>query len=660
MGGVRYERECQKQYALASEKLVECSRILRRWIRSSYRSAWAIRGNKAIYSNGRARKAVLRFAAIQALVAFCFVSTAYAVEGFNSVIYGPVSYTWQNVTYSQYGVIASNKYNAAAVALGYNPDNFSSEVKAKLSNSSTGGSFYIIAQEFENPDPDGLSVTVQGVAPGFWATAYGLYGQGNVWYAELTKTAITSATEDLQTILNGGSLGGGGGSQPSGDNYFIKADKTSFYQAGVIDFDCICITTTQLETLEANANYSNWNCYYAIAPSPNRFGWYGQFGIISSYPSLNSDGNLVSAQHNGYVIYTPDPSSNIRQIDGRTCLDLRQYNFVQSSGTTATYDFTVYYFYASRNGFEEYTDPVTPPTNWPDNPTVGTPEPPEVPGPVNDTPTQQPIGPTFVISPTFPTYTEVTTMNYSVDLQGILDAMNDHCIHLQDALHWNFDHFWTVLSTKWTNDLSTFKTFLDGQFGWIGDTIVQQMEQTRDYLKELFEWLADQFAFESGGSYNDSTVISWLKKIYSKLGTGSNSRPTDPVADPVETGSWLDTLINNLLTALNDLFPGLLNQVGEFFGGALGNLTSKFPFSIPWDVAAILGLLAANPVAPSVTIPAYTVDAHGLTQAGSYEIDLGDYDAAFGAVRLMMRIAFALYVCVHTKDFLDVIERVMM
>lgn len=702
MGGARHG-EGEVRFTLESEKHSQCSGVQWWRLRSNYGKSWALRWFEAIKGHSNARKILLRFAFVSSLVFLFLTSTAYAVEGFNSVIYGPVSYTWQNVTYSQMGVIASNKYNAAAVALGYNPENFSSEVKAKLSNSSTGGSFYTFAQEFVNPDPDGFSVTAQGVAPGFWATCYGLYGEGNVWYAEVTNSSMTSAKEDLQAILNGGNLGGGGGGSAGnvGDGQITySGDKVYF------TFNLHYCTSGSSRYITMNSV----KYYYSTAKTP-LIGTPFTVSIPSSvYDTIKAghDDMLVMLQPNtGSVLdlqfYYPGDGTSLSweqvtesgasQNDGGKYLVMRktgskkisihyysiqvrtvgEYNnssplFSNDSAAIPTlYDWTAtnsnaIYYGRLFIGCIGVNDSVSvPETNWPETPSVPAPTAPEVPEPDSPTTQPQPDPPTPQTNPTFPVYVDVSTTTYTVDLQGVLDAMNDHCIHLQNALHTEFSDFWTVLSTKMTNDFATLRQFLHGQFGWLGETIQDEMSETRDYLKELFEWLADQFDFTiSGGSYNDSTVVSWLKRIYSKLGTGTSSKPVDPVADPEQTGSWLDTLINNLLTALNDIFPGLLNQVGEFFSGAAGNLKNKFPFSIPWDVAAVLGMLVAEPVAPSVEIPAYTLTSEGLTQVGTYDIDLSDYDAAWGAVRIMMRIAFALYVCVHTKDFLDVIERVMM
>ena len=91
-------------------------------------------------------------------------------------------------------------------------------------------------------------------------------------------------------------------------------------------------------------------------------------------------------------------------------------------------------------------DPVEP--TIPSEPSAPTPVEPVQPDP--STPGQNPV---FISQPT---YVENT---YTADLQGILDALNEHCLHLQNALYANVSDLYNKLSTKLTNDLVQFKVF---------------------------------------------------------------------------------------------------------------------------------------------------------------------------------------------------------
>lgn len=95
-------------------------------------------------------------------------------------------------------------------------------------------------------------------------------------------------------------------------------------------------------------------------------------------------------------------------------------------------------------------------------------------------------------------------------------------------------------------------------------------------------------------------------------------------------------------------------------GNSLNALKTKFPFSIPWDVLAIMTMLVAPAQTPDVDIPQYALDANGdIEVVGTYELDLEDYDAAMGGVRLILKISFVVFLMVHTKDFMELIEAVI-
>lgn len=614
-----------------------------------------------------------------ALVSIFFSLCVLPSEALAYVDYNEMGISWgPNVVkivennVRQYGVVVvtDNIYNAALITLGYSPldSRLTHDVMANLSNASTGGAFYTFAQ-LVHKYYNGSVYDYPGW--GNWGTLdvqANVYGKEYIYWVQYTSAQAASAKEDLQTILNGGSLGGGSSTTfPAGYYYVLDISTPNYKSPYPSDFKgkhfYMHVDSYNAYKSFVDARYSSFGLkMYLDIRRDAQWGDPSWRVIWSHNISVNANDNYretVTRELNlaRRIVWDSSGENLVCFMEGST---VTVNAWLTGTNTASNSLSPTYYVNIIDSSLPTvYLDPNQ--SNWPESDPVEAPQPPELPEPQDPVTDPQPDPPTPQPNPTFPIYVDVSTTSYTADLQGILDAMNDHCMHLQNALHTNFSDFWTSLSTKMTNDYADLRQLLHGQFGWVGETIQDEMSETRDYLKELFEWLADQFDYSiSGGAYNDNTVVSWLKKIYGKLGTGVNSRPADPVADPEQTGSWLDTLINNLMTALNDIFPGLINQVREFFGGALGNLTSKFPFSIPWDVAAILGLLVAEPVAPSVEIPAYTITVEGLTQAGSYDIDLSAYDAAWGAVRIMMRIAFALYICVHTKDFLDVIERVMM
>lgn len=142
-------------------------------------------------------------------------------------IYGPTTYEWQGETYTQAGYYAGNRYDAAMFALGYSRDTIGGLdvlVRAKLSNEGTGGKFYEFAQLWNNPPTDGYGMQ----NPGFWSTAYGVYGAGHVWYAEYSRSLAASAKEDADAVMRGADIGGGSGGTSSGDSGEVDGDSVYF------------------------------------------------------------------------------------------------------------------------------------------------------------------------------------------------------------------------------------------------------------------------------------------------------------------------------------------------------------------------------------------------------------------------------------------------
>lgn len=176
------------------------------------------------------------------------------------------------------------------------------------------------------------------------------------------------------------------------------------------------------------------------------------------------------------------------------------------------------------------------------------------------------------------------------------------------------------------------------------------MQDLQAYLQELFEWLAEQFDFSvSGDSYNDSTVVSWLIRIWSKMGQGIDSRPVDPVSDPIGIGEWLRRLFDGLIDALMGLAATLLGGLAD----DLQTLAGKFPFCVPWDVAAVFALFVAAPVTPYVEYPLYTVGMGGVEEAATVVVDLAPYDGYMAVVRGVELAVFCAALAWKTKDVLS-------
>lgn len=631
-------------------------------------------------------------------------------------------------------IVANNKYNAALFALGYDPndnDKFTDEVKAKLSNESTGGAFYTFASRI-------FPVRTFGDIPwqtsnidfiGLYGTIATLYDVDRIFAVDYDSVLQLAAKVSLEAVLNGGGTSGGG----SGGEVTVPDTITSVASA---TYGSPSQSNTQFQptrsTLSGNARYitdvlrgdnvaypytavfwlyvirsGSWDAALVVLKCkslPNSVTSASDTSIGSVDLRVTGTGGYKAYfWRYGDLTYEYVNDSSIRKSVGlnvtagkrsaydSTMSDNDVFRLGQSAPNTPFGISGVYTAAYNLNCLS--VTPVIPDTNWPepDDP-LPEPDPPEVPdvpdeqpitqpNPTNPTVPTQPTDPVGGTPPQYDPISLTTEPTYQTpDLSAVLDAMNQHCIHLQNAIHTMGDDLGTYLGTIITQQVSrlhdmvydnlgwigglitsegqSLRTSIYGNIGWLGDTMVDEFGALKDYLQQLFTWLGEQLNYEvnvSQDSYDDSSVLYWLKRIWSKMGDGISTRPVDPVVDPIGVGDWLGTLWDNLLTALRDLGVTLLDDVGD----GLQGLVSKFPFSVPWDIAALLALLAADPVTPEFSIPCYALSGSQIVQVGSYVIDLDYLDAVMGGVRLMEKIGFVFLLMYRTKDFMELLEGVV-
>lgn len=219
MGGSHEARECAG-FARLGRVPAGCAQLARRFAEGG-----AARAGAAIAAFGKAG----RLLALALLLLFCAPYPAYGITaGDTGRVWGPtlVNAEHANQADYEYGqvIIAGNNFDAALCAIDGDiarKIQIDSAMFAKLSNSETGGRFYELAQTVQTyaqrpntgwgaggaagvPGGAGFDWTISGFAA--------MYGADNVWTLQCTQGFLASAKEDLETILDGGSLGGGGGS----------------------------------------------------------------------------------------------------------------------------------------------------------------------------------------------------------------------------------------------------------------------------------------------------------------------------------------------------------------------------------------------------------------------------------------------------------------
>lgn len=614
-----------------------------------------------------------------ALLSVHFMSgTAYADSVNAEIISGPSVVPFADM----YGasIAAPDRYTAAAMLMGYGPESISGwddDVKSKLSNAGTGGQFYVFANNsvqnyFDITEHTGIFQDFFNFVGGaFWNTAQSLYGN-NLWAALYTPAELASAKADLERVLSGEDIGGGsgGGSGGVAPNFPLtvtlepgEKTKTTVTNEFWFYFGNR-IYTNDVSKIQVNLTNS------IQLPS----GDFDMFVVV--YPS-NSN-NTPAKIH---IFLIPVGEGEIRTENGLTGVYLkskvtyyRKYEQTVPSGTpysftdhvlTFSYDISGAAFWSvsgsvgyisnaaetngSTRGFffsSVNAEPVVPPTNWPDEPSA--PTPPELPEPGTDpivTPT--PWAP--VISPTFDFDLNITTEPNSNDL---IDWVKKIYFELRsfhtDAQDW-FDEVGKGIDgvVKAVDDA---QKQIYSELQTIDDTLRDEGQKIRDYMYQMFHWLKDQLNFQND-TFNDSNIVYWLKRIWSKLGNGDiNVRPTDPTTDPTGVWDWLIKLIQNFLIGLASSANDLISEMADL----VSQVMHEFPFSIPWDIAAFLAAFAAAPITPDVdvTIPAI----EGWWGETVISIDLSPYDTAAAAVRAMEKILFAAFLAWKSKDLLEFMD----
>lgn len=335
------------------------------------------------------------------------------------------------------------------------------------------------------------------------------------------------------------------------------------------------------------------------------------------------------------------------------------YSLSNSVGSTGT----TYFLWQSGGGGGGGDEP-DPPNNWPDdgNNTTVAPSPPELPTPKDPTvptepdpdppyyytpPTPDPPSPDPPYEPIEPTGTSPTDYTpwlraILLALGGISSDMATHCQHLQAQMKAQA----TRIIQGINNQLVNLGTSINGVIGdwakWLGECWGEGLNTLTDNLYDLFHWLADQFDFTySGDPYDDSGIIGWLRRIYNRLGNGGDPKHYAPtILDPGSEGEEEPF----------DFWAWLLERIAAILGGVLGGATDavstllegirgKFPFSIPWDLLAFLGMLSGDRAIPvfTFTIPAI----QGWWDDVPIRVDLTPYDSAAQACRTMVLIWWA-------------------
>ena len=416
------------------------------------------------------------------LLAFFFFvpSVAYASESWGTVD-GPYV-TGQTTNNEGYVVLnVTNKYDAALCAIGRGSDKIqlTNEQFAKLSNASTGGRFYEFASSFFALGNDGST----NMYVGWWgdslfqANMVSLNGgYGHVWAVETNSSKLASALEDYLVIYNGGNLGGGsGGSGGHEGDYYVgeTLSLTGMNEMSGDDSKSFALELSGIvDTLNQNAEEYN---YVVLNGFDNQMS--AVWGFKKNEAKLEF--GEVNGRQVAKFINTSDHNIIIWNyaLTGGSFVDgiFRGYAYYVNHAYVYTHQVNVnssfnesackYYWYSG-----EASTPSIPDTNWPESDPTPTPQP-DVPEPSD-----------VDIDVTFPTISVTVDNDFTPDLQGILDAMDEHCQHLQRAIYNGFAGYFESMKEFEEGMYTHYVTYFHDVTEWLDDWLKRWDDMFNDYF----------------------------------------------------------------------------------------------------------------------------------------------------------------------------------
>lgn len=133
-----------------------------------------------------------------------------------------------------------------------------------------------------------------------------------------------------------------------------------------------------------------------------------------------------------------------------------------------------------------------------------------------------------------------------------------------------------------------------------------------------------------GGDVDLTETNSLLQKILNKLETIRN------LIAMILIGQGIDNVTDLLDMSLDELGDYVAN-LGDIASGVADALTGVFPFSIPWDLMALLGTFSAEPKTPVFDLP---FNIPRLNIEYTFHIDFSDYEVVSKISRAVLTCLF--------------------
>lgn len=186
-----------------------------------------------------------------------------------------------------------------------------------------------------------------------------------------------------------------------------------------------------------------------------------------------------------------------------------------------------------------------------------------------------------------------------------------------------------------------------------GDVIVDiDLTETNGLLSKILAKVTqifDKLSETATGAVDtvNTKLQETLDEILSTLKSIRRWTIADTVFDGIDTVADVASFLKDFLTAPAAAIGTAASSLGE----TANMLTDKFPFSIPWDMAALVTLLSAEPQAPVFKLP-ITIESAGIEEY--MEIDMSQFEYLSTLMRGMLSILYAYGILSMTTKVMDI------
>ena len=174
-------------------------------------------------------------------------------------------------------------------------------------------------------------------------------------------------------------------------------------------------------------------------------------------------------------------------------------------------------------------------------------------------------------------------------------------------------------------------------------------DKVLSYLKQLVDKDYTQTVQDSGGwlekmNNNLEEMLEQLKAIKRWSAIDAVASSADAVAD------WI-SLIDDLLSDVETGADSVVLALSSAFDGAVSAMKVKFPFSLPWDIIAIVNIFSAEPETPVFKLPLH-IDS--LSYNYDLVVDMEKFSIVSKVSRTFLSVLYALGLIKLSSKFIDI------